>query len=73
MKSVRANEVGRINFLSCDSASCWVFDAAKRALSADQRLKPDRKELLSLMIAAMEDKAQPLPPLSKYFPAASGR
>ena len=73
MKSARANEVGRINFLSCDSASCWVFDAAKRALSADQRLKPDRKELLSLMIAAMEDKAQPLPPLSKYFPAASGR
>lgn len=72
MKSARANEVGRINFLSCDSASCWVFDAAKRALNADQRLKPDRKELLSLMIAAMENKAE-LPSLYKYFPAASVR
>jgi TPR repeat protein len=72
MKTARTDDVKGINFLSCDSASCWVFDAAKRALNADQRLKPDRKELLSLMIAAMEDKAQ-LPSLSKYFPAASVR
>ena len=45
----------------------WVFEGARRALDAETKIQPAKKELLRKMMAAMDDRRQPLPSPASYF------